>query len=335
MSKGSNNCDTSPEQKRNKLNDLLQKSYKKGDIAFRHAIGLGATENVIPVSQPLTSGPPRPVEVGWHPVGGLAGKWFAEKTGLGKLITDKINEYPDPTQHWAMLVGEYAHQLWMDENFDVIYTNARIKREEWRTFPVGETCFNDDALRRTGEAVIQQIRSTRPGYNLISNNCQTYVLQLLDAVRVSQVKEFATTLAVYDRLFGAGKVSDLFVDDEEGSAAPHLQPGSPAVVVAPIEGQQTGVIGATADQSHMLYHHPEALLQQGGQDTSSGPTQQNSIVFAQQVMNANTTQLNSHDEMHRGVPESTERGFDEQPSLKAKERSWGKKTSEILGRFKR
>jgi hypothetical protein len=29
-----------------------------------------------------------------------------------------------------MLVGEYAHQLWMDENFDVIYTNARINREE-------------------------------------------------------------------------------------------------------------------------------------------------------------------------------------------------------------
>jgi hypothetical protein len=188
--------------------------------------------------------------------------------------------------------------------------------------------------------VIQQIRSTRPSYNLISNNCQTYVLQLLDAVRVSQVKEFATTLAVYDRLFGAGKVSDLFVDAEGSAApnlhaAPHIQPESPGVVVAPIEGQQTGVIGATADQSHMLYHHPEALLQQGGQDTSSGPTQQNSIVFAQQVMNANTTQLNSHDEMHRGVPESTERGFDEQPSLKAKERSWSKKTSDMLGRFKR
>ena len=152
MSEDSNGCDTSQERKRNKLNDLLyvncptfmpllvaccppdtsrsQKSYKKGDIAFKHAIGLGATENVVPVSQPLTSGPPRPVEVGWHPVGGLAGKWFAEKTGLGKLITDKINEYPDPTQHWAMLVGDYAHQLWMDENFDVIYTNARIKPGE-------------------------------------------------------------------------------------------------------------------------------------------------------------------------------------------------------------
>ena len=69
--------------------------------------------NVVPVTEPVLDGPPRSVEVGWHPVGGLAGKWFAEKTGLGKMITEKINKYPDPTQHWAVLVGDYAHQLWM------------------------------------------------------------------------------------------------------------------------------------------------------------------------------------------------------------------------------
>jgi hypothetical protein len=68
---------------------------------------------VVPVTQPIIHGPPRPVEVGWHPVGGFAGKWFAEETGLGKMITEKINRYPDPTQHWAVLVGDYAHQLWM------------------------------------------------------------------------------------------------------------------------------------------------------------------------------------------------------------------------------
>jgi hypothetical protein len=48
--------------------------------------------------------------VGWHPVPGA--KWFSD-SGIGKLITEKINKYPDPTQHWAVLVGEYAHQLWM------------------------------------------------------------------------------------------------------------------------------------------------------------------------------------------------------------------------------
>ncbi|KAF2029911.1 hypothetical protein EK21DRAFT_89334 [Setomelanomma holmii] len=324
MSEDGNGSDTPSERKRDKFNQLLQKSYHQGDIALKHALGLGATQNVIPISQPLTSGSPRTVEVGWHPVGGLAGKWFAEKTGLGKLITDKINEYPDPTQHWAVLVGGYAHQLWMDESFDVIYTNARIEPKEWRTFHVGETCFNDDALRRAGEAVIQQIRSTRPGYNLISNNCQTYVLQLLDAIRVSQIKEFGTTLAVYDRLFGTGKVSDLFVDGD-GNLQPNNSAGE-GMVVAPIEGQEIGVIGGKANHSSVLYHHPEALLHQG-QDTASGPTQENSILFAQQVMNANTTQLNAEEEMHRGIGEKTH--------IEPKGRSWSEKTNSLLGRFKR
>ena len=159
MSEDGNGGDTPPERKRDRFNLLMyvncatsatcaplhgslqppypgsdtsgrQKSYKQGDLALKHALGLGATPNVVPITQPLTSGSSRPVEVGWHPVGGLAGKWFAENTGLGKLITDKINEYPDPTQHWAILIGDYAHQLWMDEDFHVIYTNARINREE-------------------------------------------------------------------------------------------------------------------------------------------------------------------------------------------------------------
>lgn len=85
----------------------------KGEVALKRAIGLGPSPNVVPVTEPTIDGPPRDVEVGWHPVGGLAGKWFAEKTGLGKMITEKINKYPDPTQHWAVLVGDYAHQLWM------------------------------------------------------------------------------------------------------------------------------------------------------------------------------------------------------------------------------
>lgn len=55
----------------------------------------------------------RTVQIGWHPVAGLGGKWFAEQTGLGKMITEKIKNYPDPTQHWAVLVDDYVHQLWM------------------------------------------------------------------------------------------------------------------------------------------------------------------------------------------------------------------------------
>jgi hypothetical protein len=92
---------------------LSQKNIVKGEMALKHAVGLGQQPNVVPITKPVLDGPPRPVEVGWHPVGGVAGKWFAQDTGLGKMITEKINKYPDPTQHWAVLVGEFAHQLWM------------------------------------------------------------------------------------------------------------------------------------------------------------------------------------------------------------------------------
>jgi hypothetical protein len=135
------------------------------------AIGLGHKPNVVPPTTAEFNSERRPVEVGWHPVAGAAGKWFAEETVIGKFITDKINKYPDPTQHWAVLVGDYVHQLWMviarcihqagrtqvtdaavqDENLDVIYTNEKFKREEWCTFPVGNTSFNDEAMRQAGE----------------------------------------------------------------------------------------------------------------------------------------------------------------------------------------
>jgi hypothetical protein len=85
----------------------------KGKVILEHSLGLGPKPNVIPPAEARIDEHPRKVEIGWHPVGGFGGKWFAEKTGLGKMITEKINNYPDPTQHWAVLVDEFAHELWM------------------------------------------------------------------------------------------------------------------------------------------------------------------------------------------------------------------------------
>ena len=110
---------------------------------------MGQTPNVIPPGEASIDEDLRTVEIGWHPVPGMAG--FADKTGLGKLISERIGAYPDPTQHWAVLVGEYVHQLWMDEKLDVIYTNQVIAREEWHTFEVGKTRFTDEALRQAGQ----------------------------------------------------------------------------------------------------------------------------------------------------------------------------------------
>jgi len=226
MEKAGQDQTSDKEGKFDKWGRSLQKQFGKGEIALKHAIGLGRQPNVVPVTSPVIDGPPRPVEVGWHPVAGPAGKWFAEDTSLGKIIVQKVNEYPDPTQHWAVLVGDYVHQLWMDENFHVIYINEEFKRDEWRTFKVGDTRFNDEAIRRTAEMVIESIREAQPAYNLISNNCQTYALQLLDAIDVSVEKEFGTTRAVFERMFGRGKVIDLFSDTE--APPTHEKPATPA-----------------------------------------------------------------------------------------------------------
>ncbi|KAJ4011827.1 hypothetical protein NW752_004227 [Fusarium irregulare] len=266
------------ERKRDKVGDFMKKSLNKGELALKHAVGLGGQPNIVPVTEPIVNGPPRPVEVGWHPVGGFAGKWFAEETGLGKMITEKINKYPDPTQHWAVLVGDYAHQLWMDENFDVIYTNAKVDRDEWRTFEVGQTRFNDDALRRAGESVIQSIRERQPTYNLITNNCQTYVLQLLDAIKVGGHKDFGTTAAVYERIFGPGKIMDLFEGDEQAQ------------------------------------QQEQQELEAGGQEKP------NTVNFAQNVMDQNTTQLDTEREMERHEDEKKKGGFFS--NLKSKSKSW-------------
>jgi hypothetical protein len=168
------------------------------------------------------NGPPRIVEIGWHPVGGSAGKWFAEQTKIGAWITEKVHKYPDPSQHWAILVGDYCHELWMDENLDVIYINERVSNETWQRFQVGETRFNDEALRRAGEGMIQQMRQTRAAYNLISNNCQNFALLMLDAIQIDGPvtrTQFATTLAVVQTATGPGRIKDLFADKPPGEQA--------------------------------------------------------------------------------------------------------------------
>ncbi|KAF6521699.1 hypothetical protein HZS61_013227 [Fusarium oxysporum f. sp. conglutinans] len=180
--------------------------------------------------------------------------------------------------HVAVLVGDYAHQLWMDENFDVIYTNAKIEREEWRTFPVGETRFNDDALRRAGESVIQRIRERQPTYNLITNNCQTYVLQLLDAIKVGVNKSSVLPLAVYERVFGPGKIKDLF----EGEEKPEDQ------------------------HKHQIEQGGEPGAEPGTQQPMH-PGRSDTVNLAQDVMNQNTNQLDTEREMERHEDEKEDK----------------------------
>ncbi|KAK3689150.1 hypothetical protein B0T22DRAFT_513309 [Podospora appendiculata] len=239
-----------PRRKRDMMKSFFKEGFSRGkdevlkgkiklQQSLQQSLGLGQKPPAIPPGEPNFNAEHRLVEIGWHPVAGFAGKWFAEETGLGKMITEKVNRYPDPTQHWAVLVGDYCHQLWMDEHLDVIYINEKINRDEWHTFEIGKTRFNDQALLHAGDMVIYNMRSARPAYNLISNNCQNFALLMLDAIQAGARREFATTFAIYQRATGEGKVMDLFI--EEGGAAESEEEQQAA---AGANGQPTAVQAA-------------------------------------------------------------------------------------------
>ncbi|KAI1436775.1 hypothetical protein GGR50DRAFT_649664 [Xylaria sp. CBS 124048] len=184
-----------------------KEGFIKGRLHVEHALGLGTQPNVIPPGEPglITE---RPVSIGWHPV---PGGQFLSGTALGQLISRKIHNYPDPTQHWAILVGDYCHQLWMDENLDIIYINGERTQNEWTTYEVGRSRLNDEALRHAGEMVIYNMREKQKGYNLITNNCQNFALNMLNAIQIGNQREFGTALAIFQRVTGKGRVSDLFL----------------------------------------------------------------------------------------------------------------------------
>ncbi|TVY81670.1 hypothetical protein LSUE1_G005933 [Lachnellula suecica] len=257
--------DALPEGKRARLGTFLRAEYAKGKeksidslmkgkLTLEHNLGLGPQPNVIPPGEARVDAELRTVEIGWHPVAGMGGKWLAEKSGLGKIITKEIGKYPDPTQHWAVLVGDYVHQLWMDENLDVIYINGKLDRAEWHVFEVGKTRFTDEALKQAAEMVIHNMRTKRPAYNLISNNCQNYAVLLLDAIQVGAHRQFGTTFAIYQAATGAGTIKDLFADKHPEEQAP-----------------------------------AEAL-----EDERPGLHRTDTVQNAQQVMDENTTKLDNH-----------------------------------------
>ncbi|KAF2667224.1 hypothetical protein BT63DRAFT_442198 [Microthyrium microscopicum] len=267
--------DQAPEaqqSKRDRMGTFLKQGLLKGKLQLEHGLGLGHRPNVIPPDHSNISGDPRLVEIGWHPVGGFAGKWFAEKTGVGKMITEKINKYPDPTQHWAVLVGDYCHELWMDEHLDVIYINEKINKADWHTFEVGHTRFNDEALRHAGEMTIHKMREKRPGYNLISNNCQNFATVFLEAIKVGAHREFATSFAVYQRTIGKGAVADLFADKSEATGQEDID-------------NQLNIADKLDEQAH-------------ANDELPGLHRQDTVQNAQHIMDENTTKLDSHDSLH-------------------------------------
>ena len=57
-----------------------------------------------------------------------------------------------------------ANDMAQDGNLNIIYINEKLKREDWHTFEVGKTRFNDQALKKAGKR-----RETRPKFHARSD----------------------------------------------------------------------------------------------------------------------------------------------------------------------
>jgi len=64
---------------------------------------------------------------------------------------------------------------------------------------------------------IYRMREKNKAYNLISNNCQNFALQMLDAVQMGKHLEFATAFAVYRTAVDgrSDKIAQLFRDEAQ------------------------------------------------------------------------------------------------------------------------
>jgi hypothetical protein len=133
--------------------------------------------------------------------------------------------------------------------------------------------------------VIYNMRTKRPAYNLISNNCQTFALALLDDIQVGSSRKFATSYAVYRKAIGPGSVAALFRHDAQTAT---LADGEAGV-------QAAAEVDAEADA--------EADAQDAAEEEVAGKpvaTQKHRTIveFARQLMEEHTTKLDSHRYVH-------------------------------------
>lgn len=103
---------------------------------------------------------------------------------------------------------------------------------------------------------IHNMREKRPAYNLISNNCQNFAVNLLDAIQIGAHRDFATTFAIYSRATGKGKIQDLFAEPPPEEATPVQSQEEHNATMQ--YAQQVMQQNTTQLDDHPYHHHPPA-----------------------------------------------------------------------------
>ncbi|TFK43225.1 hypothetical protein BDQ12DRAFT_661928 [Crucibulum laeve] len=133
----------------------------------------------------------RRVHIGYHPIGGGVGNFFSKALGA-----------PMWMQHWAVIVGDYYHELNADESMTVVYQNGILKDANFTVTDAGYTTFNDRAIVEAGECFLLTffegelaIKKMDQKYRLKDNNCQKFAIYLLDEICQAGRRKFETSYA--------------------------------------------------------------------------------------------------------------------------------------------
>lgn len=135
---------------------------------------------------------PRDVYIASRVVGGGFGGGalaLVEKYGLGSVkavgslgVTVLLDDAPDPTHHWCVVVGDYLHQLQatsMNGGWNY-YTNESFSMSGgWTRYKLGVTNFNDVAVMNAAAKAMSEMDEV---YNVKINNCQHFTLRVLDKI---------------------------------------------------------------------------------------------------------------------------------------------------------
>lgn len=107
---------------------------------------------VIPSDGPRKDDSPRKVTLVSRPVAGAAGRIFEQifppLNSLQKFTL--LSGTPNPTHHWAIVVGDYVHELNLVGNSNIVYRNSRYEAKLWNQNEHGTTRYNDWAIQLAG-----------------------------------------------------------------------------------------------------------------------------------------------------------------------------------------
>ncbi|OCH95615.1 hypothetical protein OBBRIDRAFT_540849 [Obba rivulosa] len=251
----SDNCPRRQQYNAMDLKDILSDIFLPENVT-RDELAMAGVKlpkgvNNVPYETPGRDVEPRKVYVGCAPME-INLKLLGSHADFIATFATRLGIEPplNPTFHWAVIVGDFVHELDYDDTHHccVLYQNQKYAPERWRVSEVGTTCFSDYAIVEAGE---QAIDTMRPKYNVWDNNCQKLVINILDLICEGGRKKLWTTWA-FDAM--AVETDQDFGDQSVESSASFKPPQGTRVMV------QQRLDGDEAEQQAQEEEHREMLV---------------------------------------------------------------------------